>query len=148
MMMILTATRWNAFLACACLTKSCGLLPHNPPWESFFFGASSHNHDHHVDCSPIIHHGRASSSAHLHISMITIWMARLKQRISSRWLILNLHFISSFFIMLMSWSNLRAHFIFIFKTYLTLDILHQFLLIATLKPTYGSRIAYGQLLQI
>jgi hypothetical protein len=49
---------------------------------------------------------------------------------------------------LMSWSNLRAHFIFIFKTYLTLDILHQILLIATLKPTYGSRIAYGQLLQI
>ena len=46
-----------------------------------------------VDCSPIIHHGRASSLAHLHISMITIWMARVKQRISSRWLILNLHFI-------------------------------------------------------
>jgi hypothetical protein len=50
--------------------------------------------------------------------------------------------------MLMSWSNLRAYFIFIFKTYLTLDILHQILLIATLKPTNGSRIAYGQLLQI
>jgi hypothetical protein len=46
---ILTSTRWNAFLACACLTKSCGLLPHNPPWESFFFGASSHIHDHHMD---------------------------------------------------------------------------------------------------
>ena len=148
MMTILTSTRWNAFLACACLTKSCRLLPHKPPWESFFFGASSHKHDHHVDCSPIIHHGRASSSAHLHISMITIWMARLKQRFSSRWLILNLHIISSFFIMLMSWSNLRAHFIFIFKTYLTLDILHQILLITTLNPTYGSRIAYGQLLQI
>ena len=44
--------------------------------------------------------------------------------------------------------NLRAHFIFIFKTYLTLDILHHFVLIATLKPTYGSSIAYGQLLQI
>ena len=44
--------------------------------------------------------------------------------------------------------TLRAHFIFIFKTYLTLDILHQLLLIATLKPTYGSSIAYGQLLQI
>jgi hypothetical protein len=42
---------------------------------------------------------------------------------------------------------MRAHTIFFFKTYLTLD-LHQFLLIATLKPTYGSRIAYGQLLQI
>ena len=40
--------------------------------------------------------------------------------------------------------NFRAHFICIFKTYLTLDIL----LIATLKPTYGSSIAYGQLLQI
>ena len=57
-----------------------------------------------VDCSPIIHHGRASSSAHLHISMITIWIERFKQMISSRWLILNLHFISSFFIMLISWS--------------------------------------------
>ena len=44
--------------------------------------------------------------------------------------------------------TLRAHFIFIFKTYLTLDILHQFLIIATLKPTYGSSIAYGQVLQI
>ena len=43
--------------------------------------------------------------------------------------------------------NLRAHFIFIFKTYLTLDLLH-LLLIAILKPTYGSSIAYGQLLQI
>ena len=42
--------------------------------------------------------------------------------------------------------NLRDHFI--FKTYLTLNILHQFLLIAMLKPTYGSSIAYGQLLQI
>ena len=43
--------------------------------------------------------------------------------------------------------TLRAHFIFIFKTYLTLDLLH-LLLIAILKPTYGSSIAYGQLLQI
>ena len=41
--------------------------------------------------------------------------------------------------------TLRAYFI--FKTYLTLDLLH-LLLIATLKPTYGSSIAYGQLLQI
>jgi hypothetical protein len=44
--------------------------------------------------------------------------------------------------------NLRDHFIFIFKTYLTLNILHRFLLIENLEPTYGSSIAYGQLVQI
>ena len=40
--------------------------------------------------------------------------------------------------------HMRAHSIFFFKT---LDLLH-FLLLATLKPTYGSSIAYGQVLQI
>jgi hypothetical protein len=25
--------------------KSCGLLSHNPVWEIFFFGASSHIHE-------------------------------------------------------------------------------------------------------
>ena len=43
--------------------------------------------------------------------------------------------------------HVRAHFIFFFKAYLSLDLLH-FLLLATLKPTYGSSIAYGQILQI
>ena len=43
--------------------------------------------------------------------------------------------------------HMRAHSIFFFKTYLSLDILH-FLLLATLKPTYGSSIACGQILQI
>jgi hypothetical protein len=109
MMTVLTATRWNAFLDCACLTKSCGLLPHNPPWESFFFSASSHNHDHHVDCSPIIHHGRASSLAHLHIFMITIWMARFSHMMSSRWFLLNLHFFYFSFILLMSWRYTWEH---------------------------------------
>jgi hypothetical protein len=41
--------RCNAFLGCACLMKSCGLLPHNPLWQSFFFGASSHIHKHNMN---------------------------------------------------------------------------------------------------
>ena len=48
-MTVLTATRWNAFLDCACLMKTCEMLPHTPLWESFFFGASSYIHDHHLD---------------------------------------------------------------------------------------------------
>ena len=54
------------------------VLPHKPLWESFLFGASSHIHEHHMD-------------------------GKLKLMISSGWLILNLHTISSFFILLMSW---------------------------------------------
>jgi hypothetical protein len=33
--------------------------------------------------------------------------------------------------------HMRDHLIFFFKTCLSLDIIHQFILIATLKPTYG-----------
>ena len=108
MMTILTATRWNAFLDCACLTKSCGLLPHNPPWESFFFGAPSHINDHHMDDKP-------------------------KHMFSLGWLILNLHTISSFFILLMSWRYTREltqtlssrhtyHLIFVNSSYCNLHI--------------------------
>jgi hypothetical protein len=49
MMTILIAKRWIAILECDFLMKSCGLLPHNPLWESFFFGASTHILDHHMD---------------------------------------------------------------------------------------------------
>jgi hypothetical protein len=42
--------------------------------------------------------------------------------------------------------NLRSHFIFIFKTYLKLDIINQFLLIATLKPRYTPLFVPSQVL--
>ena len=65
-----------------------------------------------ADCSPIHHYGRASSSAHLHVSMITIRMTSFKHMISSRWLHLELahmHTISSFVLMLMSWRYTWGH---------------------------------------
>jgi hypothetical protein len=39
-----------------------------------------------------------------------------------------------------------SHSVFFFKTYLSLDLLH-LLLLAILKPTYGTSIAYGQNLE-
>ena len=105
---------------------------------------------------------------HIFTFMIFIWTASFKHMISSRWLILNLHFISSFFIMLMSWryaleltpSLSSRHTCHRLKSYMTnlwitpwltpwssLNLLH-FLLLSTLKPTYGSSIGYGQILQV
>ena len=49
MMTILTSSRWNAFLDCACLVKSCELLPHTPLWERLSLGTSSPIHDYHMD---------------------------------------------------------------------------------------------------
>ena len=46
---------------------------------------------------------------HIFTYMIFIWMASFKHMISSRRLILNLHFISSFFIVLMSWRYTLEH---------------------------------------
>ena len=99
------------------------VLPHNPLWESFFFDACSHIHDHHMD-------GKLQAYdifelAHLELAPHFFFLHYVD--------VLKLH--------------MRAHLIFFFNTYLLLK-LRQFLLIATLKPTYGSSIAYGQLLQI
>jgi hypothetical protein len=49
MMTVLTATRWDAFLDYVCLMKYCELLPHTSLWESFFFSASSHIHEHNMN---------------------------------------------------------------------------------------------------
>jgi hypothetical protein len=50
MMKILTATRWNALLDYYCFMKSCGfILIIYHAWGSFFFGAYSHIHHHHMD---------------------------------------------------------------------------------------------------
>jgi hypothetical protein len=99
--------------------KSYELLPHTPLWESFFFGASSHIHDHHIDDK--LQAYDLFELAHLELA---------------------LHFFILYHVDVLK-LTLRAHFIFIFKIYLKLNILHQFLLIATLKPTYCSSIAYG-----
>jgi hypothetical protein len=80
--------------------KSCGLLPHNPPWESIFFGTSSHIHDHHMD-------GKLQANDLLE-------MAHLE---------LALHFFILHHVDVLK-LTLRDHFIFIFKAYLILDILH------------------------
>ena len=46
MMTILSTSRWNAFLDCSWLLKSCELLPHTPLWGNLSLGISSHIHDH------------------------------------------------------------------------------------------------------
>ena len=101
---ILTSTRWNAFLACACLTKSCRLLPHKPPWESFFFGTSSHIHDHHMETKTQAKD--LFEMAHLELAL-HFSMASFKLMNSSSWLILNLHFIlhsSSYWCLEVTWG--------------------------------------------
>ena len=96
--------------------------------------------------------------------MITIRMESFKHLIPSRCLILNLHFISSFFIMLVSWRYTRDIAPSYFSRYTcnrlnslmtnlwitpwtswsSLDILHFLLLLhSTLTPPYGSSIVYG-----
>jgi hypothetical protein len=80
MMPILTAPRGNTFLIVLA-------------WWSL------------ADCSRILHSGRVFYSAHIHIFMITIWMESFKHMISSRWILLNLDFISYLFIMLMTWDT-------------------------------------------
>ena len=99
------------------------VLPHNPLWESFLFGASSHIHDHHMD---------GKLQAYDLFDMSHLELAH--------------HFFFLHYVDVLK-IHMRAHLIFFFKTYLSLDILH-LILVATLKPTYGSSIAYGQLLQI
>ena len=56
-----------------------------------------------ANCSPILLWERLSFRHIFTSSMITIRMEIFKHMIPLRWLILNLHFISSFFIMLVSW---------------------------------------------
>jgi hypothetical protein len=96
-----------------------------------------------ADFFSILHYGRASCSVHLRISMITIWIESFKLIISSRWLILKLahHFFFLHYVHVLK-IHLTDHYIFVFKTYLSLYDLHSIIL-TTLKPTYGSSIAYG-----
>ena len=115
--------------------------------------------------APPYSYGRDSSLWQcLHISMITMMMASFKHMISSRWIILILHFISSYFIMLMSWrdtwyvtsSYSSRHTCYrlnhlMTNLWMTLWITHWSsldLLISTLTPTYGSSIDYGQNLRV
>jgi hypothetical protein len=86
-------------------------------------------------CLTILYYGRASFSVHIHISMITIWMESFKQTVPSRWLNLNLHFISSFFIVDVLKIHMRAHYIF-YKTYLSCVLL-QFISSCNLKSPYA-----------
>jgi hypothetical protein len=116
-MTILTTTRWNTFLDCDCLTKCCGLLPHNPSWKSFFFDASSHINDNHRDDKLQAHD--------------FLWMAHLE--------------LSHHFFFLPYVDILRDHSIFVFKTYLLVDL--HLLLLTTLKPTYDSSIVYKEIIQ-
>ena len=150
MMTILFISRWTFFLDCKSLVKTYKLLPHTHMGEPLLW-----------ECLP---------------HPWTMRMASFKHVISSRLLILNLHFITSFFIMMMSWRNaFRAHSILCLQDILAIgsiitwpyslnhqDILEiilwitywsslyhlHFLLISTLTPTYGSSVDYGQILQV
>jgi hypothetical protein len=117
MMMVLAATRCNVFLDCASLMKYRGLLSHNPLWKSFFFGASSCIHDHHMG---------GKRQAHDLFKMNDLELSH--------------HF---FFLPYV--DILRDHSIFVFKTYLLVDL--HLLLLTTLKPTYDSSIVYKEIIQ-
>ena len=83
-MTILFISRWTFFLDWKSLVKTYKLLPHTYMGEPLLW-----------ECLP---------------HPWTMRMASFKHVISSRLLILNLHFITSFFIMMMSWRNaFRAH---------------------------------------
>jgi hypothetical protein len=79
-------------------------------WENFFFGASSHIYDHHMD-------GKFQAydlfeMAHFELAHHFFFLHNID--------LLNIH--------------VRSHSIFFFKTYLSLDLFY-FLLLATFKPT-------------
>ena len=95
-----------------------------------------------ADCSPIHHYGRDSSSAYVHIHDLHM-DGKLKACDLFKMVHLEvaLHFFFLHYVDVLK-TLMRAHFIFFFKTYLSLDLLH-FLRVATLTPTNGSSIAYG-----
>jgi hypothetical protein len=91
--------------------KSCG-LPHTPLLESFFFGSFSYIHDHHIG-------GKLQAydlfkMAHLELAHHLLFLPYVD--------VLKIHMI--------------AHYIFFFKTYLTLNLLN-FVVLSIFKPTHG-----------
>ena len=52
MLTVFSTSRWNTFLDCASLLKSCKLLPHTHYGRASLLGISSQIHDHHNDGKP------------------------------------------------------------------------------------------------
>ena len=116
MMTILITSRWNIILDCSSLAKTCKLLPHTPMREPLIW-------------------------ASLHISIITLRMVSFKHMISSKcssWTCTSfLHYVDVLKI------HIRAHSIFVFKTYLLCDQLSHdqtsdYSLNSTLVSTWSS----------
>jgi hypothetical protein len=101
------------------------IFPHTLLWESFFFDASSHIHDHHMDVKLQEHD--LSCMAHLEFARYFFFLHSVD--------VLKVHMRAP---PSHSYSSRHTcHLIFFI-----------FFFFATLKPTYGSSIAYGKIPQV